>query len=712
MKTFLASILILLVLCSPCVAQHITIDYNTSSPAQSYAASRLHQIIQLKKYSSSYSIGFILDSVHFAPEAFSLQNDHNRITITAGDDRGIIYGSLAVMEELRRGSSLARIKPKREKPFLAFRGIKYDLPWDTYRHSTALSQHVAVCRDTLYWRSFLDMMVENRFNALTLWNLHPYTYLIKPSHFPEASPWTDHEMQEWQTLFHAIMRMAKERAIDTYIIPFNIFVTKEFAIAHQVALDNLEHHFFVKGDTSSIIKQYTRECITQLLDEYPDLTGLGLTLGEGMGGMTPAQREAWVRETFIQGMADAHRPSKFIHRIPLSSNTGSGGATSIETERLTRDILEKEANQSFIQDPIWADLKFNWSHAHSSPKLFKVHGGKLYDTYFKPTPSKYKIIWTARNEDFFCLRWGVPSFVKEHVLINKKDYSGGYLIGSECYIPALDYFTQDTAGRSWSYTFERQWLFYSIWGKTMYNPSIDEGEFKKEFIRRYGQDGNNLLLASSLAGKTPLRLASDFDLRWDFTLYSEGMMALDDKTKRVEYISLDRLMHQHTLDTDYVSIEKYVLDTRDHKTFSKDKITPPLLAHMLELDCNKALSLVKNIPTNKNKALMYEVSDIRIWAYLGLHFAQKIKGGLALQQYNISGNEKEKVNAIQYLNQGVQYWDEIIKITRPIYKDMPLVHYSEQDGKPWQENDGLRFHWEYLRKDVVRDVEFAKAFQK
>ena len=33
--------------------------------------------------------------------------------------------------------------------------------------------------------------------------------------------------------------------------------------------------------------------------------------------MTPAQREAWVRETFIQGMAAAHRPSKFIHRIPF-----------------------------------------------------------------------------------------------------------------------------------------------------------------------------------------------------------------------------------------------------------------------------------------------------------------------------------------------------------------------------------------------------------
>ncbi len=40
-----------------------------------------------------------------------------------------------------------------------------------------------------------------------------------------------------------------------------------------------------------------------MLDEYPDLTGIGLTLGEGMGGMTPQQRESWIKETIIDGMS-------------------------------------------------------------------------------------------------------------------------------------------------------------------------------------------------------------------------------------------------------------------------------------------------------------------------------------------------------------------------------------------------------------------------
>ena len=75
--------------------------------------------------------------------------------------------------------------------------------------------------------------------------------------------------------------------------------------------------FFVKGDTSEIVKRYTRECVTQLLQEYPDLTGMGLTLGEGMGGMTPQQREDWMKATIIEGMRLAGRKSKLIHRIPF-----------------------------------------------------------------------------------------------------------------------------------------------------------------------------------------------------------------------------------------------------------------------------------------------------------------------------------------------------------------------------------------------------------
>jgi hypothetical protein len=444
------------------------------------------------------------------------------------------------------------------------------------------------------------------------------------------------------------------------------------------------------------------------LKEYPEITGMGLTLGEGMGGMTPQQREQWMNETIIEGLRLSGRKLKLIHRIPFSSTTGSLGVTSIETEKLTRKEIEAQGRLSFLQPPVFADLKYNWSHAHSTPTLVKVHGGKLYDTYFKPEPKNYKITWTARNEDFFCLRWGVPDFIRAHIATNNQSYVGGYMIGSETYIPAKDYFTKPGIPVNWKYAFERQWLFYKLWGRLLYNPQTPDAVFQAEFINRYGLQGKNLLEAFSLAGKTPLRLASLFDFTMDLSLYSEGFMALDDKVKRVEYISVDRIIHQQVTDPNYVSVADYVKAISNGSSFDSNKVTPPILIAMLELDCNAALALVKNINTAGNPALPFEVADVKTWAYIGLHFAEKLKGAVALQTYRTKGGEENKQNAIHYLENALKYWDEVVSITDPIYNDMPLVHYSEQNGVRSEENKHLSFHWKKIRADVAKDVEIAR----
>ena len=129
---------------------------------------------------------------------------------------------------------------------------------------------------------------------------------------------------------------------------------------------------------------------------------------------------------------------------------------------------------------------------------------------------------------------------------------------------------------------------------------------------------------------------------------------------------------------------------------------------MLERDCKKALSLIKDIKTTGNNTLMFEVADVKAWANLGLHFAEKLKGAVALQTYRTKGREQNKQAAIKHLENALRFWDVLISITRPIYNDMPLVHYSEQNGVRSKENQQLLFHWEKLRPDVAKDMETAK----
>ena len=101
---------------------------------------------------------------------------------------------------------------------------------------------------------------------------------------------------------------------------------------------------------------------------------------------------------------------------------------------------------------------------------------------------------------------------------------------------------------------------------------------------------------------------------------------------------------------------------------------------------------------------MYEVADVKAWANLGLHLAEKLKGAMALQTYRLSGGEENKNKAVAHLQKALEYWDEVIKITRPIYKDMRLTHYNHNS---FDANDNNLFHWALIRDEVAKDIEIA-----
>ncbi|MBN1392271.1 MAG: hypothetical protein JW947_05650 [Sedimentisphaerales bacterium] len=711
-KNFLLLIVVCCFATSVVWAKAVTIVYEKGVPQASYAARKLGEALKEEGYKvTSLRTGdyLICLSVHeglLKPEAFTIIPEGKIITICGGDNRGMIYGALALAEMVRNGTALEEVKAVEEKPKLAFRGIKYDLPWETYRPSSALDQHYETARDLKYWEAFLDMMVENRFNVISLWNLHPYTYMIQPKNFPEASPWSEKEFAEWQRLYREIFRMAKERGLDTYIVHWNIFVSKEFAKAHNAAKENFYPHYYVNGDTSEIVRRYLRESVKQVLEEYPNLDGIGVSHGEGMGGMTPLERQQWVDDVIIAGMLGAGRPVKLIHRVPFSSGTSSEPGVSRKAEEVTREAMERLGDR--FDGPIWVEIKFNWSHGHSTPKLEKVHGGKLGDTYFVPEPKNYKIVWQVRNEDFFALRWGVPDFIRKHIALNGgASYVGGYFLGSETYIPGLDYFTAVKEPVDWRWAFERQWLFYKLWGRLLYDPNTPDAVFQAEFNRRYGSKGDNLLKAYSLASSTQLRLACLYDSGWDFTLYSEGFLAL--QGEYTKYISVNRLISQPTMASEYVSVKEYVETLLNGGSFEANWVTPPVLAETLECDNREALRLVEGIDTSGNASLMYEVADVKTWANLGLHLAEKLRGAVALHRYRLTGDEEKKRDAIEHLQKALGYWDEVVKITRPIYRDMRLTHYNNNSFEANRDN---LFHWALVRDEVAKDVEIARSSQK
>ena len=631
------------------------------------------------------------------PEGFQILNakSDKKIIIAANDEIGAMYGLLELAEYAENDTDLFNVEPGLHNPHFEYRIIKFNLPWSPYRDSPATRIHLQTCRDLNFWEKFLDMMAENRFNVLSLWNLHPFPYMIRAKNYPEATPFNDEELEEWQEFWKALFRMARQRGIQTFIVNWNIVVSPEFARAYGVEEFN---------DRSELVKKYTRESVTQLINEYEDLTGIGVTLADWMnnfnGSMSAADREDWISDTFVEGMRQADRKIKFLHRSVLSGSP-------IEMRRVI--------DQADLDEPALVEVKFNWSHGHSTPTLaitHDYHSGEVDDRFWNPKPENYNIEWMIRNEDFFILRWGQPDFIRKHIAVNTHDYVNGYFIGSEGYIPALDYSQKISSEKTWQYGFEKQWLFYKLWGRLLYDPETPDQVFEEAFNNKYGiRTGHLLLNAYSLASRMPLQLASFYRSTWDYTLYSEGFLAPRPSSSETffdgssDFISIDELIYHETLDPKMISIKDYVDRIIADKPIQQATITPLELADQLEQDGLNAIELLNILNLHESDlkgALVSEREDLYTWSYLSLYFAKKLRAGVSLQLFRNTGNSQEKAKSINFLLEALAHWERVVAHTADRYMAVP--HVSLPENAP----ESGWFSWENYIPQVERDIQIAR----
>jgi hypothetical protein len=649
----------------------------------------------------SKNLNLLTEFNNVTSEGFSIKKlSHKKIAIISTDPSGSMYGILDVAEQIEMGKSIRSIEEKTINPKIPFRAIKFNLPWNSYRVHESLQLHTETVRDLEYWKSFLDMMAENHFNALTLWNLHPFPYMIRAKNYPEACPFSDVELASWQKFWHGLFQMAKDRGIKTFIMDWNIFVSPSFAKKYGVADYCLPamagKEYFGDGDYSPLVQKYNRESITQLINEYPELTGFGVSQNERMEGVPEQVWQDWIVNTYFDAMDSADHKIEFIMR-----------AHTHPAPELTRKAVEDNA---YRLGKVWVDVKFNWSHAHATPKLMYIHGGSKSTALWKPTPKNYKMVYTMRNEDFFILRWGQPDFVRDVIKYNDKDYLGGYIIGSETYIPAKEYTTKPGPHLTWKYAFEKQWMFYQVWGRLLYNPETKDDVFSNSFNKKYGIDfGNKLVEAHKLSDKMPLKLASFYAASWDFTLYSEGFLAgarsamgcLYDQIS--PFISVNEIINTVTLDTSLVSIKDYI--SGNFK--GSDKINPLQLAEGLEKDANNALVIVQKLKTD-NPTLVHEISDIKTWSYLSLYFSEKLKGGTALAYFRKTGDPVKQKESIDHLETALGLWEKIVDQNKPYFEDIPLLHLGDIYNNGGDIRPLSRFSWAYLTGEVKNDIDIAK----
>lgn len=664
---------------------NVRIESEARGEVERYAVGKLKQALVTASYSVSgqgpRTATVRLRELPGPPETYSIRTRNGTIIVTGGDDRGLLYGTLRLAEELKLGEPLLVVPEEAGRPFVAVRAFKFNppLPGTIYVSETSL-KHNQWFWSFNYWTKFLDALAEDRFNALEFWSAEPWSQMVRLAKYPEASSLPAPEMQKHVQFFRKLFHMAQVRGIDTYLVTWNIHLAPAFARAHRLPKQNVDN---------PLVRDYLRDCIRTLLVTYPELTGLGTTQGEDMDVIPESERGNWVADVYFRAIRESGRKNvPFILRY--------WGGTPEDTEK---------AAAEYSQGPVYLDIKYNGEDVYSSPMYHVENSAWLTQKH------NYQLLWHLRNDALFSFRWGNPEFVRELMHNMKQTNPAGFTYGSEEDIPGPDNFDTPAARahQPWPYEFQKQWFMFALWGRLGYNPDLSSRLWRKYFRYEYGSAGDALYECSVAAGRiAPLITSFHWNyMNGDWTPEgSIGSWNTSYEQPRANYRRLEMYhnifdyVFNNTIDRNYENIPEYAAVALAGAGEPENAASPSDVANDLEQDGYEALG-ASRIPSPKPPyfdRFQAAQSDDEAYGRLGLYYAEKIRAATSLGLYMFGGRLEEKASAVAHLTNALAQWKRLVAITRKHYLPREI----------WQ--SGV-FHWDMYTSAVERDLTIAQAAQ-
>ncbi len=625
------------------------------------------------------------------PEGFSIRTTSasGRTThwVIGQDAAGAMYGGLELAEVIRC-SGLKGVQAVDQNPYMPLRGIKFNCPLDertpTYSNHNGDSQrkNVLVMWDLDFWKAYIDDMARFRYNYLSLWNLHPFPSMVRVPGYEEVA--LDDVQSVTQTLkmtmdekiafWRKVMRYAKDRNVDVYVITWNIFIPGEDGIYSKEGQYGLTPEF-----DNPVTTDYFRKSVKQLILTYPDLAGIGLTTGERMPDLTTAQKEAWAFATYGQGVLDAAKaqPGRKIRLIHRQHQTGAQ-----EIAKTFQPLLD-HPDIDFI-----FSFKYAKAHVQSSTR-------QPYCNDFVKDIGNLKTIWTLRNDSNFYFRWGAPDFVREFIQNIPYDVSKGYYYGSDGYIWGREFLSKEPETPR-QLEMDKHWYHWMLWGRLGYNPDISNDRFIQMLSAHFPQIPGRDLFTAWQEASMIYPLTTGF--HWgslDFQWYIEGCCSKPSYAQTASgFHDINRFITLGTHPgTDNVEIPDYVEAVSSGRKV--DGTTPIQVSQQLHACSDKALQILNQFPKVTDKELKRTLGDIRAMAYLGKYYAHKIRGATELALYRNNQNEEHRSNAVAEMTQAASYWD--------VYTSTALDQYHN----PIDLNRVILVDWQALRKEVQKDIAIA-----
>ena len=506
----ISALLLLVCLTTLTMAQRVSIQTGKKASArEQYAAEYLQKKLTEMGYTVSpkkADCKITLSNANSGTaEGYTIAKDKKGIMVTGNDATGVIYGCVELAERIKQAGGLAQYVAMpsqhtiQEAPQMVMRGTCIGLQKTVYLPGHGVYEYPYTPEnfpwfyDKAEWVKYLDMMVENKYNSLYLWNGHPFASLVKLKDYPFALEVDEETFKKNEEIFSFLTHEADKRGIWVIQMFYNIILSKPFA--DHYGLKTQDRH----RPITPLISDYTRKSIAAFIEKYPNV-GLLVCLGEAMATIDDDVK--WMKETIIPGIKDGLKTSgrTDIPPVVLRSHDTDG------------PLVLKESL------PLYPNIYTMSKYTGESLTTYTPGGpwGETHQQLAAAAPVHIDNVHILANLEPW--RWSSPAFIQKTVqAMHRVHHSKGLHL-----YPQASYW-------DWPYTadklpngerlkqLDRDWMWYEAWGRYSWNDQRGEDKtfWKKTLADYYGIDtisAGHVLNAYDEAGEIAPKLLRRFGI--------------------------------------------------------------------------------------------------------------------------------------------------------------------------------------------------------
>ncbi|MDB4925002.1 glycoside hydrolase family 20 zincin-like fold domain-containing protein [Mucilaginibacter sp.] len=683
--------------------QKVAVVYDKTIPQLQFGVQEFESAFKMAnlQYSASPAgaivVTFVLDK-SLGAEAYKITQINKTIKVRGGDSRGLMYAGLDLADKLQAGKDLLKTGTVEGKPYMPYRGIKFNIPLDARSPSyddtgDAAQMNIETMWDFDYWKNYLDNMARDRYNLLTLWNLHPYPSMVKVPGYEDVAlndvcvytgainsktdmRWKKEPIQDPQHLrvvkkitidekiafWKKVFKYADDRGIDIHMYHWNVFVNGAEG----------KHGIEARQDSPEAI-EYLRKSVKQFMLTYPTVKGIGVTAGENTKNSIKGEYsvENFIWQTYGKGVMEAKAINPKIN------------CTFIFRQHESDMNLISTAFKDYV-GPF--DTEFKYARA----RMFSSEKPTWFDKIYKDEVVDHKIkVWmNVRNDDIFTFRWGKPEYANDFIKNMPKSLMAGYFWGPDGYIYGRDFHSKDEGVPK--YEIDKQWYLFMIWGMAGYNPDLPESYYIDKIAEHFPGTNAKLMYTTWNATADVIEWVDKIHYRQnDAEFLAEGSFDIT-KFKDLNAFARNDCMP----DQGVTAIGDFA-----QKGKVAGELTPIEVADKLTETSKILLAGAAKLKDNNNPELKQTIGDFKAMGYLADYYAHKVKGATYTALYRFAGDEKNKAQAVAETGAEVAAWINYANAASAQYKPQLFARTQNLD-------------WNALTDLVKQDVNIAKSAQK